>query len=68
MYCKCSTVALILNVTLRFPWIPAVSEKMAAGTKGSVWIQNQQHPQKLLHVTQKALYMAPATVAAVYTN
>lgn len=39
---KSSTVTLILNVTLlRFPWIPAVNEKMAAGTKkGSVWTQN----------------------------
>lgn len=39
---KSSTVTLILNVTLlRFPWIPAVNEKMAAGIKkGSVWTQN----------------------------
>lgn len=66
--CKCSTVALVLNVTLYFLRIPAVNEKMAAGTKGSVWIQDQLHPEKVLSVTRKAPGMAPATVATVYTD
>lgn len=59
----------ILNVILGFFRMPAVNEEMAAGTKkASVWISNRYHPGKVLYITQKALYMAPATVAAAYTK